>query len=51
MIEHQQLTMNMVEVVVKSETALVALAMCELTGRWRFDRTLVRHRISDEVPG
>ena len=50
-IEHQQLTANMVEVVVKSKTAPVALATCELMGRRCSDRTLAPHRISGEVPG
>ena len=41
----------MVEVVVRSEMAPVALATCELIG-WRCsDRTLAHHRISGEVPG
>ena len=50
-IEHEQLTMNKVEVVVKSETAPAALATCQLMGRWCSDQTLARHRISGEVPG
>ena len=37
--------------VVKSETTPATLATSELTGRRRFDRTLARHRISNEGPG
>ena len=49
-IEHQQLTTNKVEVVVKSETAPAALVTCELIGR-HSDQTLARHHIFGEVHG
>ena len=37
-IKHHQLTTNMIEVMVKSKMAPVALAMCARTSWWRAER-------------